>query len=161
MPQDLERFRRAQDDVFAGFNSALAEIRGGQKQQHWIWYVFPQLAGLGSSRLAQMYGISGHAEAIDYLRDPILGERLLTITEAVAEHAARGLSLVQLMNSRIDAQKLVSSMTLFESVARGLCDAGQEEKYRSVADAAKTILEAAGQQGFPRCRYTLDVLAQS
>ena len=59
--------------TFAGFDSALAEMRAGQKQGHWIWYVFPQLAGLGSSRLAQVYGIDGRAEAIDYLRDPILG----------------------------------------------------------------------------------------
>src|SRR4051812_45016021 len=132
MPHDLERFRRAQDDVFAGFDSALAEMRGGQKQEHWIWYVFPQLAGLGSSRLAQTYGIGGRAEAIDYLRDPVLGGRLLTITEAVAGHATRGLPLVRLMNSHIDVQKLVSSLTLFESVARQLCESTQQGKYRSV-----------------------------
>jgi uncharacterized protein (DUF1810 family) len=158
MPHDLERFRTAQDDPFAGFGSALAEMRAGQKQGHWIWYVFPQLAGLGSSRLAQAYGISGRAEAIDYLRDPVLRERLLTITEAVAAHARDGLSLVRLMNSRIDAQKLVSSLTLFESVARE--HPGEGERYRSLTDAASTVLDAAGQQGFARCRYTLEVLAQ-
>ena len=159
MPHDLERFRIAQEDPFAGFASALAEMRAGQKQGHWIWYVFPQLAGLGSSRLAQAYGISGRAEAIDYLRDPVLRERLVTITEAVAAHIRDGLSLVRLMNSRIDAQKLVSSLTLFESVAREHSGSGEGEKYRSLADAASTVLDAAGQQGFTRCRYTLDVLA--
>jgi uncharacterized protein (DUF1810 family) len=159
MPHDLERFRSAQEDPFAGFESALAEMRAGQKQGHWIWYVFPQLAGLGSSRLAQVYGISGRAEAIDYLRDPVLGERLLTITEAVAAHARQGSSLVRLMSSRIDAQKLVSSLTLFERVARELHESAEAEKYRSFVDAASTVLDAAGQQGFAPCRYTLDVLA--
>src|SRR4051794_34671223 len=116
MPHDLERFRSAQEDGSTGFHSALAEIRAGQKQGHWIWYVLPQLAGLGSSTRAQRYGINGRAEAVEYLGDPVLGERLLTITEAVAAHAIRGVSLVHLMNSRIDAQKLVSSLTLFEGV---------------------------------------------
>jgi uncharacterized protein (DUF1810 family) len=159
MSNDLQRFRTAQEDAFAGFDSALAEIRAGQKQGHWIWYVFPQLAGLGSSSLAQMYGISGRSEAVDYLRDPILGERLLTITEAVAGHATRGLPLVRLMNSRIDAQKLVSSMTLFEGVARELYQSGGEERYRSIAESATTVLDTAREQGFPRCRYTLEALA--
>jgi uncharacterized protein (DUF1810 family) len=161
MPHDLERFRRAQDDVFAGFDTALREMRSGRKQEHWIWYVFPQLSGLGNSRLAQMYGVSGRAEAIEYLTDGVLGERLLTITQAVAGHTERGLSLIELMNSRIDAQKLVSSLTLFEVAARELYDAGQEEKYRLLADAAGTVLDAADKQGFPRCAYTLDVLERS
>ena len=127
-------------------------MRAGQKQGHWIWYVFPQLAGLGSSRLAQVYGIDGRAEAIDYLRDPILGERLLTITQAVAAHTRSGLSLVRLMNSRIDAQKLVSSLTLFQAIARELADSAEGEKYRPFAEAANTVLDSAAQQGFPPCR---------
>ena len=160
MPHGLERFRSAQDDLVAGFDSALAEIRAGQKQGHWIWYLFPQLAGLGRSSVAQKYEINGRAEAIEYLRDPVLSERLLTVTQAVAAHATRGESLVHLMNSRIDAQKLVSSLTLFESVARELSASAKGENDLSLVAASNTVLDAAGQQGIPRCRYTLDMLAR-
>jgi uncharacterized protein (DUF1810 family) len=74
---DLARFREAQDAPHAGFTVALRELQAGRKTGHWIWYVFPQLAGLGRSSTAVYYGLAGAAEAADYLRDRVLGERLV------------------------------------------------------------------------------------
>jgi uncharacterized protein (DUF1810 family) len=101
----LERFKVAQDSPEGGFASALQEIQAGGKRGHWIWYVFPQLAGLGSSGLSHTFGIDGRREAAAFLHDPELRSRLLTITEAVAtrlrtENAA---SLRTLMGSHTDA----------------------------------------------------------
>ena len=90
MDARLQRFTDAQDQRGSGFESALAEMQSGRKRGHWIWYVFPQLAGLGQSSMAQIYGIDGVAEAEAYLRDPILRRRLLTIALAVAEQLRRG-----------------------------------------------------------------------
>src|SRR5262245_10139509 len=117
----LERFKEAQDQHVTGFDSALSEIRAGGKRSHWIWYVFPQLAGLGRSALSQKYGLDGIAEAEDYLRDPVLRSRLLAIATAVREKLGqRGSTLERLMGSTIDVAKLVSSMTLFRAVAERL-----------------------------------------
>jgi uncharacterized protein (DUF1810 family) len=74
----LDRFRQAQDAPDAGYAGALRELRAGEKTSHWIWYVFPQLAGLGRSSTAVYYGLAGVEEAAAYLRDPVLGERLVT-----------------------------------------------------------------------------------
>jgi uncharacterized protein (DUF1810 family) len=90
---DLSRFTIAQDADDAGFEQALREIRSGRKRGHWIWYVFPQLAGLGTSSMSQMYAIANSAEAADYLRDPILGPRLLEITIAVSDKLREGVNL--------------------------------------------------------------------
>src|SRR6187401_3720923 len=79
----LNRFIEAQNAARSGFDAALSELRAGQKRSHWIWYVFPQLRGLGSSPMADFYGIAGAAEAAAYLRDPLLGERLSEITRAL------------------------------------------------------------------------------
>ena len=72
-PYDLERYVRAQDPVFA---QVCAELAAGHKQSHWMWFIFPQLRGLGSSPMAERYGIGSLAEARAYLAHPILGERL-------------------------------------------------------------------------------------
>src|SRR5262245_10719770 len=107
---DLERFRTAQASS-AGFALALAEIRAGGKRTHWIWYVFPQLEGLGRSAAARRYAIRGEDEAAEYLRDPVLRARFLTISQAVAEQLrAQGTPLRQLMGADVDALKLVSSL---------------------------------------------------
>src|SRR5215213_5808856 len=118
----LERFKSAQASPHSGFDVALAEIRGGGKRGHWIWYVFPQLAGLGHSSMAEAYGIRDEAEAIAFLRDPELRERLMTITTAVADQldGRPSSSLRGLMGSQVDALKLVSSLTLFRHVAARL-----------------------------------------
>src|SRR4051812_17946964 len=82
---DLTRFRDAQDQAHSGFDAALREIRAGRKQSHWIWYIFPQLAGLGSSSLSRFYALRDTVEAADYLRDHTLRDRLLTMTIAVRD----------------------------------------------------------------------------
>ncbi|MBA2744397.1 MAG: DUF1810 family protein, partial [Chthoniobacterales bacterium] len=89
----LTRFHEAQADPHAGYDAALAEIRRGRKTSHWIWYIFPQLAGLGRSSTAEKYGIRDLAEACDYLRYPLLRARYEEITAAVSDKLARGLAL--------------------------------------------------------------------
>jgi len=161
MDARLQRFKDAQAQRGSGFESALAEIQGGRKLGHWIWYVFPQLAGLGTSPMSQTYGIAGVAEAEAYLRDPLLRGRLLTITLAVVEQLRRGVSIESLMNSSIDAMKLVSSMTLFGHVARRLHAAEKLGDYASLARIADEVLAKADAQGYPPCAFTLDRLARS
>jgi uncharacterized protein (DUF1810 family) len=149
--EQLERFRSAQDRPQAGFATALAEIERGHKQSHWIWYVFPQLAGLGSSPAARTYGLRGVDEAVAYLRDPILGARLLSIARAAAGKLRQGVPLETLMGSSINVLKLISSMTLFHGVAERL---GQQP----LLEVCEEILTAAESQGHERCRYTLERL---
>jgi uncharacterized protein (DUF1810 family) len=158
---DLQRFRLAQDSRHDGFETALAELRAGGKRSHWIWYVFPQLAGLGQSSMARQYGIAEAEEAAAYLRDDVLGERLATAAAVVREHLARPQppALETLMGSGIDALKLVSSLTLFEAVARGLAADDPRPRFSALARDAGAILTAAERQGYPRCKYTLERLA--
>ena len=104
---DLERFVAAQDGVYDG---ALAELRAGRKTGHWIWFVFPQVAGLGRSEMSRIYSIGSLAEARAYLAHPVLGPRLRESAAAVL--ATRGRSAGEMLGS-IDAVKLRSSMTLF------------------------------------------------
>jgi uncharacterized protein (DUF1810 family) len=152
----LQRFKDAQDQHVSGFESALSEIREGGKRSHWIWYVFPQLSGLGHSAASQIYGLDGVAEAEEYLRDPLLRSRLLTIATAVAEKvgAQASVSLERLMGSSIDATKLVSSMTLFKTVATRLHATAGLDEYASIASMAERILSAAAAEGYPPCQFT-------
>ena len=106
-PFDLKRFVRAQDGTF---ETAITELRGGRKRSHWMWFVFPQMQGLGSSSMAQAYGITSLAEARAYLAHPLLGPRLIECTEAVL--AVRGRSLQAILGSP-DDKKFCSCMTLF------------------------------------------------
>jgi uncharacterized protein (DUF1810 family) len=108
-PFDLERFVSAQDGG-GTYPQALAELRQGAKRSHWMWFVFPQLAGLGNSPTARRYAISGLEEARAYLRHPVLGPRLLESAGAVA--GLTGLSARQIFGG-IDERKLRSSITLF------------------------------------------------
>lgn len=158
MSPRLDRFKDAQAGPGSGFEAALTEIRSGGKRGHWIWYVFPQLAGLGHSSASRAYGIDGVAEAREYLRDPLLRSRLLTMATAVADQLERGLTLGLLMGSSIDATKLVSSMTLFGNVARGLHESEPLDDYASLARVADAILEAAAAAGLSPCRFTLERL---
>jgi uncharacterized protein (DUF1810 family) len=155
---NLERFKKAQSETHAGFDAALAEIRSGQKRSHWIWYIFPQLAGLGTSSLSQMYAIDGAEEAAEYLKDPVVSERLLTITIAVGERLSTGAPLATLMGSRIDATKVMSSLTLFEHIAADLQKSHPRETYAALAGAAEAVLKAGESQGYQRCPFTLDRL---
>lgn len=110
-PFDLARFRSAQDPVF---ETALAELRAGRKRSHWMWFVFPQLRGLGRSPMAWRYGISSIEEARAYLADPVLAGRLHLATEAVL--GLRGRSAHDVFGSPDDL-KFRSSMTLFGAAA--------------------------------------------
>lgn len=112
-PFDIERFIEAQNAGNA-YQQALEEIRRGHKTTHWIWYVFPQLKGLGRSVYAQYYGVADMEEARTYLACPVLNERLYEISNAVLAHADRDVETV--MGSHVDAMKLRSSMTLFDAV---------------------------------------------
>lgn len=109
---DLDRFVEAQDrhDAYAG---ALAELRAGRKRGHWIWFVFPQIEGLGSSEMSRHYAISSLTEAAAYLAHPLLGARLIEAAQALLGLATRDAEAVL---GGIDAIKLRSSMTLFERV---------------------------------------------
>ena len=106
---DLERFVEAQDSR-GTYQQAVAELRNGRKTSHWMWFIFPQIAGLGRSAMAQAYAIGDLAEAQAYLSHPVLGPRLVECAELVASH--QGLSAQQIFGG-IDAIKLRSSMTLF------------------------------------------------
>jgi uncharacterized protein (DUF1810 family) len=155
---DLNRFTKAQDHGGA-FAAALAELRAGRKRGHWIWFVFPQLHGLGSSPMAERYGIEGVAEAVAYLQHPVLQSRLREATLAVHGHlAGHGASLRPLMSSHIDALKLVSSMTLFEHAARTVQATEPSPEVSELAGVAGEILAIAHGQGYPRCRLTLAAL---
>ena len=113
MPHDLSRFATAQDHD-ATYTHALEELRGGRKRSHWMWFVFPQVAGLGRSEMAQRYALAGVGEARDYLADPVLGPRLLEC--ALALTTLEGDDPVAVLGD-VDAQKLRSSMTLFVHAA--------------------------------------------
>lgn len=122
-PHHLARFVEAQAPVFA---AALAELRAGRKRSHWMWFVFPQLRGLGRSSTAYRYGIADRAEAEAYLAHPVLGQRLAAATEAVLGHA--GTPLRDIFGSPDDL-KFRSSMTLF-----ALASAEEENLYRIAVD---------------------------
>ena len=104
---DLDRFVAAQ---YSAFDQALRELRAGDKQSHWMWFIFPQMQGLGMSSMAQKYGIVSLEEAHAYLGHHVLGERLRQCTEAVL--SAEGRTLRQIFGSP-DDMKFRSSMTLF------------------------------------------------
>ena len=108
---DLDRFVAAQEGVYPG---ALAELRAGRKTGHWIWFVFPQVAGLGRSAMSQQYAIASLDEARAYLTHPILGPRLRECAGAVLATTSR--SAEEILGG-IDAVKLRSSMTLFHRAA--------------------------------------------
>jgi uncharacterized protein (DUF1810 family) len=160
MMTSLERFHQAQQNPHAGYEAALGEIRAGGKRGHWIWYVFPQLAGLGTSAMSQAYAIRDVAEAEAYLRDEILGPRLVAITAAVRDALAAGAPIARVMGSAIDAQKLVSSMTLFAGVA-GRLPRGTTPSADLLLPMAAEILVAASREGHPPCAFTERSLARA
>ena len=139
-PFNLERFVTAQAPVFA---AALDELKAGQKRSHWMWFVFPQLRGLGHSSMAQFYGIGSLNEARAYLAHPVLGPRLILCTEMVL--AVEGRSLHAIFGSP-DDMKFCSSMTLFALAAgkgestfrRALdryCDGGIDKRTLALCEA--------------------------
>lgn len=111
---DIERFVEAQESPYAGYAQALKEIKTGRKISHWIWYIFPQLRGLGHSRMSHFYGITDKAEVKTYLNHPILGSRLREISEALLSHTDKSAEWIL---GDIDAQKVKSCMTLFDCIS--------------------------------------------
>lgn len=111
MTDTLDRFLEAQEHIYT---LALREIRAGRKESHWMWFIFPQIRGLGRSDMAYIYGITGRAEAEAYLAHPVLSARLHEITEVLL---ALDESNPNVIFGGVDAMKLRSSMTLFAAVS--------------------------------------------
>jgi uncharacterized protein (DUF1810 family) len=130
---DLERFITAQQK---NYETALAELKRGKKSSHWMWYVFPQLKGLGESAISQYYGIKNRQEAEDYLNHPLLGQRLITCSDVL-------LSLKDRTAHEIfgypDELKLESCMTLFAQVCSNPVFAAVLDKYYQGARDSQTL----------------------
>lgn len=107
---ELDLFIEAQDTVW---DDVLTELKAGRKTSHWMWFVFPQLASLGQSDMAQLYGIDGIEEATAYLAHPVLAGRLAEVSQLLLTHTDK--SAAQILGD-VDAKKLCSSMTLFSNV---------------------------------------------
>jgi uncharacterized protein (DUF1810 family) len=138
-PFALDRFVAAQAD---SYDVALAEIRLGAKRTHWMWYIFPQFAGLGHSPMAMRYAIGSLDEARAYLAHPLLGPRLRGCVAALQE--VTGKTAVEIFGS-IDAQKLRSSLTLFVAAGAGTMFAAALDRwFGGEQDAATLRLFAAG-----------------
>jgi len=108
-PYDLQRFIDAQDPVY---DEVSAELREGRKRSHWMWFVFPQIEGLGSSPMSRRFAISSLAEAEAYLEHPILGARLRECTEFVKRSDRK----IEAILGQVDSLKFRSSMTLFAQI---------------------------------------------
>jgi len=129
-PYDLTRFVTAQERVY---RDALAEIRHGAKRSHWMWFIFPQIAGLGRSPTAQHYAINGIAEARAYLAHPLLGARLRDCVAALQDLPSTDAEAVF---GAIDALKLRSSLTLFGEAGGGAMFDAAIERWFGNKDAA-------------------------
>ena len=110
---NLSRFIEAQEHDYP---TALQEIKNGAKATHWIWYIFPQLKGLGCSWNSNYYGLNGVEEAKAYLEHPVLGSRLREITLALLVHKGER-DILDIMGSDVDVKKLKSCMTLFDGIS--------------------------------------------
>lgn len=140
MKNELKRFTDAQA---RNYTDALAEIRSGQKRTHWMWYVFPQIQGLGNSEWARLYALHDLSEAADFLAHPVLGPRLLDISQALLGLASNNAHAI--MGSPDDL-KLHSSMTLFAALP-GAPPVFQQvlDKFYGGAQDEKTLRIMAGQ----------------
>ena len=147
----LDDVRRAQTAGTAGapFDVALSEIGRGRKQSHWVWYVFPQIPGLGRSAMNTRFAVPRFEAAQSFLLDGTTGPNFHTILAAVSKQLSSGVELASLMQG--DQRKFVSSVTLMAAAASA---AGLDE----VGGLARSVLEQASRQGFEPCRQTLDWL---
>lgn len=137
---DLGRFVKAQTGGV--YETALGEIRSGKKRGHWIWFIFPQMRGLGMSETSNHFGISGREEAVAYLAHPILGPRLLESTTALL--AIKDRTMLEVFG-KIDSMKVNSSMTLFAETS-----------------APSSIFEDVLERRYAgsRCKKTIEMLAK-
>ncbi len=136
MSRDLQRFVEAQQPLY---DQVCRELRAGEKRSHWMWFIFPQLAGLGHSPMAQRYALSDLAHAAAYLAHPVLGERLRECVTLVNGHADRTAAQ---MFGHPDDLKLCSSLTLFQLAAptEPLFTRALQQFYGGVADPATLTL---------------------
>ena len=111
---DVKRFLEAQNREYAGYKQAFEEVRDGEKRGHWIWYIFPQVKGLGYSEMSNYYGIKDREEGEDYLLHPTLNDRIHEISKVLLEH--EGKTAVEIFGG-LDAMKVRSSMTLFDELS--------------------------------------------
>lgn len=111
---DVKRFLEAQNREYAGYKLALEEVKNGEKRGHWIWYIFPQVKGLGYSEMANYYGIKDREEGEDYLLHPTLNDRIHEISKVLLLH--EGKTAVEIFGG-LDAMKVRSSMTLFDELS--------------------------------------------
>jgi len=156
--RNLERFVESQDEKIDSrkteFMQAMKELRNGAKESHWIWYIFPQLKGLGSSPMAKKYEIESEVEAIQYLKHPVLNPRLIEALENVQLHAGKkSASIREVFGSTVDTLKFVSSITLFCYVSRNVEGADR------VKQLCEELLQVANAEGYPPCNFTLTFLA--
>jgi len=136
VPYDLDRFRDAQEGVYPG---VLEDLRSGRKAGHWIWFIFPQIAGLGRSSMSQRYSIVSLDEARAYLADPVLGTRLRESASTIL--TAKGRTADEIFGA-LDAMKVRSSMTLFLRAASDepLFQQALDRFYDGIPDAATDAL---------------------
>lgn len=128
----LERFLKAQDKTYAGVS---AELKAGRKRGHWIWWVFPQMRGLGTSEYSVFYGIVDEAEALAYLQHPVLGARYRECVAVVHGHLCQGrVDPLVLMGSELDVMKLRSSLGLFVKAS------GKDDNFHEFRTQAQAIL---------------------
>lgn len=130
----LRRFLEAQEGSYA---QALEELQDGQKRSHWMWYIFPQLEGLGRSPTARYYALKSREEVLAYRRHPVLGERLRAVTRTVLAHGGRSVSAIF---GQPDDMKFRSSMTLFAAVGHAEEGALSERQSR-FSSKANPMLE--------------------
>ena len=146
-PFNLQRFLDAQAGIgFTPYETALAEMRSGYKQSHWIWYIFPQIQ-LGTSALSEHFAIKSHDEAKAYLENETLRSRYLEISTKVLHRLEEGVNPTFLMGGSTDRGKLISSLTLFEWASQSIDPQGLLKVSRSILDLVEEV-------GYSRCRST-------
>lgn len=156
--EKAEQFLKAHANPSAGFNAAIGELQAGRKVGHWVWYIFPQLEGLGKSSAAQRFALADGDEAWALVAHPLLGARLALAIEVVDRH--RG-TLHGLMADPVDSSKLVSCLTLFYNVCQlHLNDSDKllAARAAAVTMACHRLLKKAAGEGLPECAFTLQAL---
>jgi uncharacterized protein (DUF1810 family) len=153
---NLQRFIDAQKNNYA---QAKSEIKAGRKVGHWIWYIVPQMKALGFSDNAKFYGIEDFDEACEYLRNPILFERYYEMVHIINQQLSKKppLHLIQLMGAKVDAVKLVSSLTLFRGAAAylELHQGESNHNFKDLKNVCDKIYTTIAKQHFSSCQSTL------
>ena len=158
-PEMAERFLKAHANPVAGFDAALGELKAGRKEGHWIWYIFPQLEGLGTSSAAQWFALADVDQAWAFASHVVLGAHLLQAIETVNQHPG---TLHDLMVNPVDVRKLVSSLTLFWYVCQDHMhdrEVSHATRASELTAACYRVLKKAADQGIPQCAFTIQALA--